>query len=297
MEDLKGIVTLDPINPWKVEKGVLVRRDYKNDVKELSSSDGRWSIELPQNLGGRIGGFASIYKAYDNVLDITVAIKVEQPYESSRADFALEAHRLGMMNHPSIPHVYAFCAFDDSFGSERQTIVMDYINIDYKSKPYIPRVIALRQIAEAIDYSHSVGIYNGDIKPASIVVGAVGENDPRAYLVDWGYDYKDPTDKTIFTNRFAHPDLVSKRKSKPDHETDMYSWGITILECFKGEFHLDEAYYKDLDSQDKSVLNRLKDMFEPPYNYIMNNSAKKIIEDILEIEIEVKKLVSKDTHY
>ena len=85
--------------------------------------DGRYEIQ--EVIG--VGGMAVVYKAYDNVEDRTVAIKILKEEFSDNEEFLRrfknESKAIAVLSHPNIVKVY-----DVSFGDLLQYIVMEYID-------------------------------------------------------------------------------------------------------------------------------------------------------------------------
>jgi serine/threonine-protein kinase len=84
--------------------------------------DGRY--EIKEIIG--VGGMAVVYKAYDNIDDRIVAIKILKQEllenEEFRRRFKNESKAIAVHSHPNIVKVY-----DVSFGNRLQYIVMEYI--------------------------------------------------------------------------------------------------------------------------------------------------------------------------
>src|ERR1035437_6423618 len=85
--------------------------------------DGRY--EIRELIG--IGGMAFVYKAYDNIDDRIVAVKILKEEflanEEFRRRFKNESKAIAVLSHPNIVKVY-----DVSFGDVLQYIVMEYID-------------------------------------------------------------------------------------------------------------------------------------------------------------------------
>ena len=100
--------------------------------------DGRYVI---QEIIG-VGGMAVVYKAYDNIEDRTVAIKILKEEFVSNEEFLRrfrnESKAIAMLSHPNIVKV-----FDVSFGDLIQYIVMEYID-GITLKEYIAQQGSLR---------------------------------------------------------------------------------------------------------------------------------------------------------
>ena len=84
--------------------------------------DGRYEI---QEIIG-VGGMAIVYKAYDNIDDRIVAVKILKDEflanEEFRRRFKNESKAIAVLSHPNIVKVY-----DVSFGEKLQYIVMEYV--------------------------------------------------------------------------------------------------------------------------------------------------------------------------
>ena len=85
--------------------------------------DGRYEV---QEIIG-VGGMSVVYKAYDNVDDRIVAVKILKDEFLQNDDFVRrfknESKAIAVMSHPNIVKVY-----DVSFGEKLQYIVMEYVD-------------------------------------------------------------------------------------------------------------------------------------------------------------------------
>ena len=85
--------------------------------------DGRYEV---QEIIG-VGGMSVVYKAYDNVDDRIVAVKILKDEFLQNDDFVRrfknESKAIAVMSHPNIVKVY-----DVSFGERLQYIVMEYVD-------------------------------------------------------------------------------------------------------------------------------------------------------------------------
>ncbi|MDR2687676.1 MAG: protein kinase, partial [Oscillospiraceae bacterium] len=134
--------------------------------------DGRYEIQ--EVLG--VGGMAIVYRAYDNIDDRPVAVKVlKDEYlanEEFRRRFKNESKAIAMLSHPNIVKVY-----DVSYGERLQYIVMEYVE-GITLKEYIEqrRVIPwkeavhfLTQILRALQHAHDRGVVHRDVKPQNVM--------------------------------------------------------------------------------------------------------------------------------
>ena len=127
--------------------------------------DGRYEV---QEIIG-VGGMSVVYKAYDNVDDRIVAVKILKDEFLQNDDFVRrfknESKAIAVMSHPNIVKVY-----DVSFGERLQYIVMEYVD-GITLKEYIQKQGAITwndalyfttQILRALQHAHDKGNGHGD---------------------------------------------------------------------------------------------------------------------------------------
>lgn len=200
--------------------------------------DGRY--EIREIIG--VGGMAVVYKAFDNVENRFVAIKIlKQEFLSNQEflrRFKNESKAIAMLSHPNIVSVY-----DVSFGDLIQYIVMEYIE-GITLKEYIEREGSLRwkdavhfaiQILKGLQHAHDRGIVHRDVKPQNIMV----LSDGTIKVTDFGIarfarsDQRTITDKAIGSVHYISPEQA--RGEKTDERTDIYSVGVMLYEMLTGK--------------------------------------------------------------
>ncbi len=200
--------------------------------------DGRY--EIREIIG--VGGMAVVYKAYDNVEDRIVAIKILKEEFVSNEEFLRrfknESKAIAVLSHPNIVKVH-----DVSFGDLIQYIVMEYID-GITLKEYIEHQGSLRwkdavyfviQILKGLQHAHDKGIVHRDVKPQNIMVLADGS----IKVTDFGIarfsrsEQRTITDKAIGSVHYISPEQA--RGEKTDEKSDVYSVGVMLYEMLTGQ--------------------------------------------------------------
>ena len=134
------------------------------------------------------GGMGEVFLAHDPRLDRDVALKLlptelaDDPVRRER--FLVEARAAAALNHPNITTIHEI----------GQAAGRDYLTLEYVEGLTVQELLATRrlartefvnlavQLAEALEYLHRHEIVHCDIKPANVMVNALGQ----AKLLDFG---------------------------------------------------------------------------------------------------------------
>lgn len=188
------------------------------------------------------GGMAVVYKAYDDTLQRTVALKVLLPVLAANEEFTRrfrrEAITAANLRHPNIVVIY-----DVGSHNSFQYIVMEYLEgptlqqeIQQGGAMSLKRTMAiLRQLAEALDYAHRQGLVHRDVKPANVIIGARD----RATLTDFGLVTAARRGKitgegvAIGTLNYMSPEQATGKDV--DSRSDIYSLGVVTYEMLAGD--------------------------------------------------------------
>lgn len=204
--------------------------------------------EIQEIIG--VGGMAVVYKAYDNMSQRTVAIKIMKDEfladEDFKRRFKNESKAVALLSHPNIVKVY-----DVSFGDKLQYMVMEYID-GISLKEYIAQQGSLTfketvhfttQILRAMQHAHDKGIVHRDIKPQNIMLLHNG----LIKVTDFGIarfsrsDTRTMTGKAIGSVHYISPEQA--RGEATDERADIYSVGVMLYEMMTGQlpFQSDNA--------------------------------------------------------
>lgn len=208
--------------------------------------DGRY--EIREIVG--VGGMAVVYKAYDNIDDRMVSIKVLKDEflanEEFRRRFKNESKAIAVLSHPNIVKVY-----DVSLGDKLQYIVMEYVEgITLKEYieqqgviPWKEAVHFTTQILRALQHAHDKGIVHRDIKPQNILLlenGTIKVTDFGIARFSRG-ETRTMTEAAIGSVHYISPEQA--RGETTDDKADIYSVGVVLYEMITGRlpFEADSA--------------------------------------------------------
>jgi tRNA A-37 threonylcarbamoyl transferase component Bud32 len=208
------------------------------------------AVAPKQRLAGRYvlqesiasGGMASVWRAVDEVLARTVALKVlrhdlaEDPVFAER--FQAEAVAAARLTHQNI-----ISTFDAGQDDGVRYIVMEYFEgrtlrdvLDARG-PLEPddAIRLILPVLSALGFAHQNGFIHRDVKPANILVSADG----RVKVADFGiakaaFATHDLTvsGAVLGTVRYVSPEQV--QSSEVDRRSDLYSTGVVLYELLTG---------------------------------------------------------------
>ncbi|MEO1616933.1 MAG: serine/threonine-protein kinase [Planctomycetota bacterium] len=191
------------------------------------------------------GGMGAVFRALDQTLDRTVALKVipfvgHDPELQRR--FRNEAQNAAKLDHPRIARV-----FDAGNFADWHYIVFEYIDgINLRDLVRESGVLTLEnavlytaQVAEALDHAAQRGIVHRDIKPSNLLVSSDG----TVKLVDMGLARSDNLDLgdemtasgvTLGTFDYISPEQAFDPRDA-DIRSDLYSLGCTLYFMLTGQ--------------------------------------------------------------
>jgi eukaryotic-like serine/threonine-protein kinase len=207
-------------------------------------------------LDGEIGrgGMSTVYRAFDTVLERTVAVKLMHREIAADADqlerFRREARSVARLSHPHV--VTVIDAGEERASEEPQGpagaaaapyIVFEYVDgetlkdlIRREGPLEVPQALAYAiEIARALGAAHECHIVHRDVKPHNVLIGAEG----GAKITDFGIA-RTLTEEglTIAGRVLASTDYVSPEQALGEPVTgqsDLYSLGVVLFEMLTGE--------------------------------------------------------------
>jgi serine/threonine protein kinase len=188
------------------------------------------------------GGMGEVWRAFDQVLQRPVAIKVMRSgyggHAETLARFRAEARHAAALSHPGIAQVYDY---GDGGPGEPPFLVMELIDgpalTQLLARGPLEPVLVLDIIAQAaagLAAAHAAGLVHRDIKPGNLLIGPGGV----LKITDFGIAYATgaaPLTRTgmlMGTPAYIAPERVAGLPATP--ASDLYALGIVGYECLTG---------------------------------------------------------------
>ena len=226
--------------------------------------DNRYTIL--ERVGG--GGMADVYRAHDQLLDRSVAVKVLRSQFTNDEEFVTrfrrEAQAAAKLSHPNIVNIYDVGKDKDSY-----YIVMEYISgetlkdriIRDKVLPVETAVQIALEIAEALEHAHQNGLIHCDIKPHNILTTKAG----RIKVTDFGIA-RAVTSATMTQSgtiigsvHYFSPEQA--KGSAIGAKSDIYSLGVVLYEMLTGNVPF------QAETPISVALKHLQEEPKPPREY------------------------------
>jgi len=206
----------------------------------MSETFGRYTVI--RQLGR--GAMGVVYLASDPMLNRQVAVKtvdlsVEEPTEREflRNRLLRDARAAAVLKHPNIVAIYD--VFEDA---GRAYVVMEYIEGDslaakLKANP-LPDASALlkvlRQMADALDYTHARGVVHRDIKPANVMIDTTGTTKIMDFGIARMSDTRTctPTGMVMGTVEYMAPEQILGETA--DGRADQFALAVVAYQMMTG---------------------------------------------------------------
>ena len=235
---------IKPLSAVMLDKGYLTTRQV-NAVRQLQGKDEEYAIRgytILSTLGQ--GGLGTVYKARQDSMGRTVALKIMFPNLVSNKEyvqrFMREAKISAELDHPNIvrgidfgeSEGFFFFAMEYVDGSSLKDIIKETI---FNQQDAV-QVIA--KVADALKYAEHRNLIHRDIKPENIMLTKEGE--PK--LCDLGLaKIMESTDMSLTrtgivmgTPHYLSPEQAVGQKDL-DIRSDIYSLGITLYHMITGD--------------------------------------------------------------
>jgi serine/threonine protein kinase len=179
------------------------------------------------------GGMGEVYKLRDLKLDRIVAAKVvrgDRRVAAGFAEFLTEARALALFSDPRIVQIHEF--------REQVTppvLIMEFVD-GFElgrigpSLEYPQRARIVKDVCEALEHAHRLGVQHRDLKPSNIMLDA----QLRTKILDFGLSSGDPTrGHFLGTPQYLAPEQLDAAMPI-DARTDVYGLGGVLYELLCG---------------------------------------------------------------
>ena len=210
------------------------------------------SYRLLELLGS--GGMGQVYKAHDERLQRTVAVKILSPVLSSERElerrFQQEARTTAVLDHPNVCTLLAVDRTDDG----RPFLVMPF----YRGETLKDKITRgsldieeasgyAMQIASGLAHAHAAGIIHRDIKPANLMVTTGG----LVKILDFGIakaggDRLTKAGVVLGTLAYMSPEQAAGEPVGP--ASDLWSLGVVLYEMLTGRLPFGQSLDGDFMS-------------------------------------------------
>jgi len=232
------------------------------------------------------GGFGLVFKAWDTILNLPVAIKINQGVSTeSELQFKREASLLANLHHPNLPRVTDY--FTTPYG---QCLVMDFIEgenlfeilLAAKNDPdkaFTEKDILFlaNQMCDAIEYLHSQTppIIHRDIKPPNIIITPK----KKAVLVDFGIfktgiNLRTHTGAVGVTAGYAPPEQYSHMEDHTDVRSDIYGLGATLYTLLTGKVPTESILLANGLAPRLAPANTINPTVSKSLSWVVNSSMQ-----------------------
>jgi eukaryotic-like serine/threonine-protein kinase len=188
------------------------------------------------------GGAAVVWRAFDETLARTVAIKLLHPHHATDEvvveRFERESVSAAQLNHPNAVRIY-------DTGREDQLVYLVMEHVDGPSLRQVlqrraqlePTVVASigEQVAAALGEAHAHGLVHRDVKPANILIASDG----TVKVTDFGIAKALDSEATLTTpgtvvGTAAYVAPEQLEEGQVDARADVYALGVVLYECLTG---------------------------------------------------------------
>ncbi len=202
------------------------------------------------------GGFGTVYRAEQISTGQSVAVKIftfREPDDLKKrnqniARFERETQICAEINHPHIVKLLdkgytddqePFAVFEYVSGETLKNLILQNGGLSVKETGEL-----MGQVLDALACAHIKGIVHRDLKPDNIMVMKTGSR-LHVKVLDFGIsvftqdvhsiDYKKLTltQEALGTPTYCAPEQL--RGEPPTVKSDLYAWGLILIECLTGE--------------------------------------------------------------
>jgi serine/threonine-protein kinase len=192
------------------------------------------------------GGMGEVWRAVDDVLGRTVAIKFLRAEladdDQFRERLRREARSAGAISHAGVVPVFDYGEVARDNAAHLAYLVMEFVDgpslaAELRAHGALGperTLLIVQQTASALQSAHDAGVIHRDIKPANILVGPKGDVKIADFGISRAADSTSMTRTGTLTGtaHYLSPEQVSGKPATA--ASDIYSLGIVAYACLAG---------------------------------------------------------------
>lgn len=237
----------DSLRSLQAVAGVAVACGSELESEEILTQWGR--LEIRERIGW--GTFGEVYRAYDPVLQLEVALKLLRAgvRPAGEGEILAEARKLARIRHENVLRVYGAAEHDGRFGIWTELLVGETLEelVDASRRFAAVEAVSVgTAICRALAELHRKGIVHQDVKTRNVM----RENHTgRIVLMDFGSagdilesgSGSGPTQGTPIT---MAPEQIYGRRTGP--RTDIWGLGVLLYRLVTGRYPIEANSFEEL---------------------------------------------------